>query len=106
MIMERVAEAFGVMILGSGLFQADAHPGNILVLKGAARRAQSPWPGSSPSPMMWGPLWAVAWGMDIVLLDPDSTQGCSLLACRPSPIPCRQFLCQVLKPVRTDLLTC
>ena len=35
MIMERVAEAFGVMILGSGLFQADAHPGNILVLPGA-----------------------------------------------------------------------
>ncbi len=35
-IMERVAEAFGTMMLETGLFQADAHPGNILVLKGAA----------------------------------------------------------------------
>lgn len=34
-IMERVAEAFGVMMLDTGLFQADAHPGNILVMKGA-----------------------------------------------------------------------
>jgi hypothetical protein len=34
--MERVAEAFGVMMLETGLFQADAHPGNILVMKGAA----------------------------------------------------------------------
>ncbi|KAK9908263.1 hypothetical protein WJX75_005060 [Coccomyxa subellipsoidea] len=34
-IMERVAEAFGVMMLETGLFQADAHPGNILVMKGA-----------------------------------------------------------------------
>ncbi|EIE21462.1 ABC1-domain-containing protein [Coccomyxa subellipsoidea C-169] len=34
-IMERVAEAFGTMMLETGLFQADAHPGNILVMKGA-----------------------------------------------------------------------
>ena len=46
MIMERVAEAFGVMILGSGLFQADAHPGNILVLKGVS--ASLGHPASQP----------------------------------------------------------
>lgn len=40
-ILERVAEAFGVMMLDTGLFQADAHPGNILVMKGAATSAQS-----------------------------------------------------------------
>ena len=33
-ILERVSEAFGVMMLDKGLFQADAHPGNILVMKG------------------------------------------------------------------------
>lgn len=33
-ILGRVAEAFGVMMLDKGLFQADAHPGNILVMKG------------------------------------------------------------------------
>ena len=34
-ILERVSQAFGVMMLDKGLFQADAHPGNILVMKGA-----------------------------------------------------------------------
>jgi predicted unusual protein kinase regulating ubiquinone biosynthesis (AarF/ABC1/UbiB family) len=34
-ILERVSKAFGVMMLDKGLFQADAHPGNILVMKGA-----------------------------------------------------------------------
>ncbi|KAL6759162.1 hypothetical protein V8C86DRAFT_2580560 [Haematococcus lacustris] len=34
-ILSRVAEAYGHMILGEGLFQADGHPGNILVGKGA-----------------------------------------------------------------------
>ena len=40
-IMERVAEAFGVMMLDTGLFQADAHPGNILVMKGALHAGRS-----------------------------------------------------------------
>eukprot|EP00879_Flechtneria_rotunda_P019841 GHRR01020855.1.p1 GENE.GHRR01020855.1~~GHRR01020855.1.p1 ORF type:complete len:296 (+),score=106.59 GHRR01020855.1:572-1459(+) len=30
-ILARVSEAYGLMILGEGLFQADGHPGNILV---------------------------------------------------------------------------
>ena len=29
-----VSEAYGRMILGEGLFQADGHPGNILLMKG------------------------------------------------------------------------
>lgn len=32
-VIARASEAYGRMILGSGLFQADAHPGNILVMK-------------------------------------------------------------------------
>lgn len=31
-VLSRVSEAYGRMILGTGLFQADGHPGNILVL--------------------------------------------------------------------------
>lgn len=31
-ILSHVSEAYGRMILGTGLFQADGHPGNILVL--------------------------------------------------------------------------
>ena len=31
----RISEAYGRMILGEGLFQADGHPGNILLQKGA-----------------------------------------------------------------------
>jgi hypothetical protein len=34
LILERVGRAFGAMMLETGLFQADAHPGNILVMKG------------------------------------------------------------------------
>jgi len=34
-ILHRVSEAYGRMILGEGLFQADGHPGNILVAQGA-----------------------------------------------------------------------
>lgn len=34
-IMHRVAEAYGRQLLYGGLFQADGHPGNILVMKGA-----------------------------------------------------------------------
>jgi len=33
-ILHRVSEAYGRMILGEGLFQADGHPGNILIGKG------------------------------------------------------------------------
>lgn len=33
-IMSRVSEAYGRMLLLNGLFQADGHPGNILVLPG------------------------------------------------------------------------
>lgn len=35
MIMSNVGEAYGRMLLLDGLFQADGHPGNILVLRGA-----------------------------------------------------------------------
>lgn len=31
LLLRRVGEAYGRMILGSGIFQADCHPGNILV---------------------------------------------------------------------------
>ena len=31
MLLSRVSEAYGRMVLGPGLFQADCHPGNILV---------------------------------------------------------------------------
>ncbi len=33
-ILSYVSEAYGTMILGEGLFQADGHPGNILVRPG------------------------------------------------------------------------
>ena len=33
-ILNRVAEAYGRQLLYGGLFQADGHPGNILVMKG------------------------------------------------------------------------
>ena len=33
-ILHRIADAYGQMIIGSGLFQADPHPGNIMVMKG------------------------------------------------------------------------
>lgn len=33
-ILERVTAAYGHMLLVDGLFQADAHPGNILVQQG------------------------------------------------------------------------
>jgi len=33
-VLDRVSEAYGRMILGEGLFQADGHPGNILVTPG------------------------------------------------------------------------
>ena len=35
-IVHRVAEAYGRQLLHGGLFQADGHPGNILVMKGSA----------------------------------------------------------------------
>lgn len=38
-IIHRVAEAYGRQLLYGGLFQADGHPGNILVMKGAPPRA-------------------------------------------------------------------
>ncbi|GFR52787.1 hypothetical protein Agub_g15404, partial [Astrephomene gubernaculifera] len=34
LILNRVSEAYGRMILGEGLFQADGHPGNILIGRG------------------------------------------------------------------------
>ncbi|GMH36923.1 hypothetical protein BSKO_04796 [Bryopsis sp. KO-2023] len=34
-VLSRISEAYGRMILGDGLFQADGHPGNILVQEGA-----------------------------------------------------------------------
>ena len=33
-ILRRVVDAYGRMIIQSGLFQADPHPGNILIMKG------------------------------------------------------------------------
>jgi predicted unusual protein kinase regulating ubiquinone biosynthesis (AarF/ABC1/UbiB family) len=33
-ILSRVSEAYGRMLLLDGLFQADGHPGNILIMKG------------------------------------------------------------------------
>jgi predicted unusual protein kinase regulating ubiquinone biosynthesis (AarF/ABC1/UbiB family) len=38
-ILSRVSEAYGRMMLYEGLFQADGHPGNILVMKGACGSA-------------------------------------------------------------------
>lgn len=35
-ILGAVSEAYGRMMLYEGLFQADGHPGNILVMKGGA----------------------------------------------------------------------
>lgn len=35
-IMNRVGEAYGRMMLETGLFQADGHPGNIIVMKNGA----------------------------------------------------------------------
>ena len=34
LILSRICEAYGRMLLLQGLFQADCHPGNILVMKG------------------------------------------------------------------------
>jgi predicted unusual protein kinase regulating ubiquinone biosynthesis (AarF/ABC1/UbiB family) len=34
LILSQVSQAYGLMILGEGLFQADGHPGNILVQRG------------------------------------------------------------------------
>lgn len=34
-ILKRLCEAYGAMIFGNGLFQADGHPGNILIQEGA-----------------------------------------------------------------------
>ena len=39
-ILHRVAEAYGRQLLYSGLFQADGHPGNILVMKGMVAKNQ------------------------------------------------------------------
>ena len=36
-ILGAVSEAYGRMMLYEGLFQADGHPGNILVMKGERR---------------------------------------------------------------------
>jgi len=33
-LLHRIADAYGMMIIKTGLFQADAHPGNLLVLAG------------------------------------------------------------------------
>ncbi len=38
-ILHRIADAYGEMIIGSGLFQADPHPGNIMVMKGKIQEA-------------------------------------------------------------------
>jgi predicted unusual protein kinase regulating ubiquinone biosynthesis (AarF/ABC1/UbiB family) len=35
-ILANISEAYGRMVLGEGLFQADGHPGNILVRPGGA----------------------------------------------------------------------
>jgi predicted unusual protein kinase regulating ubiquinone biosynthesis (AarF/ABC1/UbiB family) len=44
-LLHRIADAYGMMIIKSGLFQADAHPGNLLVMEGT-----SPWSLSNPHP--------------------------------------------------------
>ena len=36
-ILRRVSEAYGHMMLLDGLFQADCHPGNIIVMEGEMR---------------------------------------------------------------------
>jgi predicted unusual protein kinase regulating ubiquinone biosynthesis (AarF/ABC1/UbiB family) len=36
LILSQVSQAYGLMILGEGLFQADGHPGNILVQRGGS----------------------------------------------------------------------
>ena len=36
-ILHRVSEAYGHMMLLDGLFQADCHPGNIIVMEGEMR---------------------------------------------------------------------
>ena len=41
-ILERVTAAYGHMLLVDGLFQADAHPGNILVQQGASGSCRLP----------------------------------------------------------------
>lgn len=56
-ILHRVADAYGQMILNRGLFQADPHAGNILVMKGA-----SPFFATPPFHKAAGleaPLWQV-----------------------------------------------
>ncbi len=39
-IVHRVAEAYGRQLLYGGLFQADGHPGNILVMKGISENTK------------------------------------------------------------------
>lgn len=46
-IIHRVAEAYGRQLLYGGLFQADGHPGNILVMKGASPPLHTPTATSS-----------------------------------------------------------
>jgi predicted unusual protein kinase regulating ubiquinone biosynthesis (AarF/ABC1/UbiB family) len=59
-IMTRVSEAYGEMMLTEGLFQADAHPGNILVMPGA-RRSQRARRPSVLSPVVLGGCSALVW---------------------------------------------
>jgi hypothetical protein len=47
-ILGRVSEAYGRMLLLDGLFQADGHPGNILVMKG----------GRCAGGLVW---WVLVW---------------------------------------------
>lgn len=52
MIMSNVSEAYGRMLLLDGLFQADGHPGNILVLRGATHHLNTT--SASPQPRALG----------------------------------------------------
>jgi hypothetical protein len=52
-LLGRVAEAYGRMLLLSGLFQADCHPGNILVSESGKLGALSPSHGLHLLPCLY-----------------------------------------------------
>ena len=52
-ILGRVSEAYGRMLLLDGLFQADGHPGNILVMKGGCCAALRGGPGGCADGCWW-----------------------------------------------------
>lgn len=60
-IISRVSKAYGTMMLKEGLFQADAHPGNILIMRGGRELpARAPGSCTLPCRMALGP-----WGYPV-----------------------------------------